>query len=100
MPAPLPCPGEGPLCGEDNTTNLGTNIINPQYGLGPAFLAEVLGTFLLCEARRPPSVLVVVVFAFVFDDIVVVAVGVTGVADASIVEVVVQPALQQQYVDC
>eukprot|EP00614_Pseudopedinella_elastica_P019663 CAMPEP_0172651810 /NCGR_PEP_ID=MMETSP1068-20121228/243000_1 /TAXON_ID=35684 /ORGANISM="Pseudopedinella elastica, Strain CCMP716" /LENGTH=542 /DNA_ID=CAMNT_0013466213 /DNA_START=58 /DNA_END=1686 /DNA_ORIENTATION=+ len=35
-------------CDQDMTTNLGSNLVNPDYGHGRAFFAEFLGTAFLC----------------------------------------------------
>jgi len=35
-------------CGMDETGNLGSNVVNADYGQGRALLGEVVGTFLLC----------------------------------------------------
>merc|ERR1719203_2793788 len=35
-------------CVADLTTNLGTNMVNANYGEGRALVAEIFGTFLLC----------------------------------------------------
>jgi len=36
-------------CEFDVTRNLGSNVVNPNFGVGRALLAEVIGTFLLCK---------------------------------------------------
>lgn len=37
-------------CELDITGNLGSNVVNPAFGLGRALLVEVVGTFILCKA--------------------------------------------------
>jgi len=36
-------------CELDATQNLGANLVNPDYGVGRALVAEIVGTFLLCK---------------------------------------------------